>query len=606
MHAYRLLLPVVASFALAACGGSDAPVEEAAELDTAAQLEAIYAEYNEEALKMSPISATFRGDARYNDQWGIDTLSDEYLEANYAMHKGFYDRVTAIDPDGLEMQDRLSYDVFVLARQNAIESHDKGIVKLGQMLPLNQLFSVPSFLAQLGSGSSAQPFATVEDYDNWLARSAGFAPHVDLMISRMREGVEAGVVQPTILMEKTLPQLAAHIVEDHEQSIFWQPITNMPGLIGEEDRERLSEAYRAHITDVLVPAYERLHTYVRDEYMQNTRDSIARTDIPGGDEWYAYLVRQSTTTTLSPEEIHEIGKQEAARLFEEMKTVRDAVGFEGDMQAFFEFLRTDPQFYAETAEDLLKEAAWISKRIDYVMPAFFGRLPRQSYGVVPVPAEIAPNYTTGAYYGAPLGGDVGGAFWVNTHALNQRPLYELPSLTLHEAVPGHHHQIAISAELENVPEFRNGLYFSAFGEGWALYTEKLGIEMGIYRTPYEHFGRLSYEMWRACRLVIDTGIHAKGWSRQQAIDYLADNTALSPGNVRAEVDRYISWPGQALSYKLGEIRIWEMRRNAEEMLGDRFDLREFHDVLLKNGALPIEMLEAVVERYIDEKLTEAE
>ena len=289
-----------------------------------------------------------------------------------------------------------------------------------------------------------------------------------------------------------------------------------------------------------------------------------------------------------------------------MMAIIEELEFDGSFDEFVEFLRTDPQFYAETAEDLLKEAAWISKRIDYVMPAFFGRLPRQSYGVVPVPAEIAPNYTTGAYYGAPLGGDVGGAFWVNTHALNQRPLYELPSLTLHEAVPGHHHQIAISAELENVPEFRNGLYFSAFGEGWALYTEKLGIEMGIYRTPYEHFGRLSYEMWRACRLVIDTGIHAKGWSRQQAIDYLADNTALSPGNVRAEVDRYISWPGQALSYKLGEIRIWEMRRNAEEMLGDRFDLREFHDVLLKNGALPIEMLEAVVERYIDEKLTEAE
>ncbi len=236
------------------------------------------------------------------------------------------------------------------------------------------------------------------------------------------------------------------------------------------------------------------------------------------------------------------------------------------------------------------------------MPAFFGRLPRQSYGIVAVPDEIAPNYTTGAYVGAPLGGAVGGAFWLNTHALDQRPLYELPSLTLHEAVPGHHHQIAIAAELDELPAFRRELYFSAYGEGWALYTEKLGVEMDIYLTPYEHFGRLSYEMWRACRLVIDTGIHAMGWSRDEAIAYMTENTGLSPGNIRAEIDRYISWPGQALAYKLGELKIWELRRHAEDVLGEAFDLREFHDLLLVNGALPLAMLDGVVERYIDARL----
>jgi uncharacterized protein (DUF885 family) len=240
------------------------------------------------------------------------------------------------------------------------------------------------------------------------------------------------------------------------------------------------------------------------------------------------------------------------------------------------------------------------------MPGYFGKLPRQSYGIVPVPDEIAPNYTTGAYHGAPSVAKNGGAYWVNTYALDQRPLFEIPSLTLHEAVPGHHHQGALSAEMEGVPDFRNNLYFSAFGEGWGLYSEKLGVEMGIYQTPYEHFGRLSYEMWRACRLVIDTGIHAKGWSRQQAIDYFSANTALSEQNIRAEVDRYISWPGQALAYKLGELRIWAMRRNAESVLGDLFDLRDFHDVLLGNGALPIAMLEAVVERWIDTTLIAGE
>ena len=265
-------------------------------------------------------------------------------------------------------------------------------------------------------------------------------------------------------------------------------------------------------------------------------------------------------------------------------------------------MRTDGQFYADTPEALLKEASWIDKRIDYKLPGFFGKLPRQPYGVVPVPEEIAPNYTTGAYYGAPLGGEHGGAYWLNTYALDQRPLYELPALTLHEAVPGHHLQSALALEMEEVPEFRRDLYFSAFGEGWALYTEHLGIEMGIYQTPYEQFGRLSYEMWRACRLVIDTGIHAKGWTRDEAIRYMTENTGLSAGNIRAEIDRYISWPGQALAYKLGELEIRDLRARAEAELGENFDIREFHDVVLENGALPLKMLEQVVDDYLASEL----
>ena len=272
--------------------------------------------------------------------------------------------------------------------------------------------------------------------------------------------------------------------------------------------------------------------------------------------------------------------------------------FEGSFEEFTQYLRTDPQFYAKTPKDLLKEAAYIAKRIDYIMPEFFKTLPRLPYGVVAVPKEIAPNYTTASYNPALVGGTRGGAYWVNTYQLDQRPLYELTALTLHESVPGHHHQSAISSELQNVPKFRLGLYFSAYGEGWGLYSEKLGIEMGLYNTPYDNFGRLSYEMWRACRLVIDTGIHAMKWSRQQGIDFLSSNTSLSPANVRAEVDRYISWPGQALSYKLGELHIWKLRNKAEKALGEQFDLREFHDALLSNGALPLGMVEAEIDRYI--------
>ena len=281
-----------------------------------------------------------------------------------------------------------------------------------------------------------------------------------------------------------------------------------------------------------------------------------------------------------------------------MDEVISQSGFTGSFEEFTEFLRSDPQFYTDDARQLLKEAAYVAKKIDYVMPEFFGNLPRDPYGVVPVPDEIAPNYTTASYNSSPVGGIRGGAFWVNTFALDQRPLYELPALTLHEAVPGHHQQTAIARELEDLPNFRKELYFSAFGEGWGLYSEKLGIEMGIYETAYEHFGRLSYEMWRACRLVIDTGIHTKGWSRQRALDYLSDNTSLSAANVRAEVDRYISWPGQALSYKLGSMKIWELRQLAETELGDAFDIRSFHDAVLGEGALPLDILESVIENYI--------
>ena len=336
------------------------------------------------------------------------------------------------------------------------------------------------------------------------------------------------------------------------------------------------------------------------DYGDAATKTIGAFELPGGGTYYRHQIRRyATVTDLTPEEIHAIGRAEVARIRAEMDAVIESTGFEGSFEEFTEFLRTDPQFYAKTADELLREAAYVSKRIDYKLPGFFNTLPRMPYGVVPVPDAIAPNYTTASYNRATLGGVNGGAYWVNTYALDQRPLYELMALSLHEAVPGHHLQIALSQELEGVPPFRQNLYFSSFGEGWALYAEKLGIEMGLYDDAYSTFGRLSYEMWRACRLVIDTGIHALGWSREEAIDYLASNTSLSRQNVRAEVDRYISWPGQALAYKLGELKIWELRRHAETMLGEDFDLPAFHDQILLRGALPLALLDERVREDID-------
>ncbi|GEQ99151.1 hypothetical protein JCM17844_27880 [Iodidimonas gelatinilytica] len=320
--------------------------------------------------------------------------------------------------------------------------------------------------------------------------------------------------------------------------------------------------------------------------------------MPDGDAYYAMLIRQYTTLDLSAQEIHRIGLSEVARIKSEMEAIIDGLGFEGSFADFLEFLRTDPQFYAKTPQELLNRAAWIAKQADEKLPAFFKTLPRMPYGVRAVPDAIAPNYTTGRYWG-PVDGVRGGLYMVNTHALDKRPLYSLPSLTLHEAVPGHHLQIALAREIKDVPEFRRAMYVVAFGEGWGLYTEKLGVDMGIYETPYEQFGRLTYEMWRAGRLVVDTGIHAMGWSREEAVAFFTENSALSLHNINTEVDRYISWPGQALGYKMGELKLLELRARAEKALGDRFDIRAFHDAVLENGSLPLPILEQMIDRYID-------
>jgi len=417
----------------------------------------------------------------------------------------------------------------------------------------------------------------------------------------MRQGMANGMTVPRVTLAGYDATIASHVVDELEQSVFWAPFRELPPTVPASEHPRLRQAGAAAVEHGAIAAYRSFLDFMRDEYQPAARTTLGASELPAGRDYYRYLIRHFTTLDLSPEEIHRIGLAEVARIRGEMEAVIAQVGFAGGFQEFLEFLRTDPRFYAETPGELLREAAWIAKRMDAKLPTLFKTLPRLPYGVEPVPEHLAPKYTTGRYVGAPLGSTEPGYYWVNTYDLKSRPLYNLEALTLHEAVPGHHLQIALNRELEELPNFRRFSYISAFGEGWGLYSEYLGIEAGFYTDPYSNFGRLTYEMWRACRLVVDTGLHAMGWSRERAMDLLAANTVLPLHEVRTETDRYISWPGQALAYKLGELEIKRLRRLAEQELGERFDVRDFHDAVLANGSVPLPVLGESIELFIAER-----
>lgn len=446
--------------------------------------------------------------------------------------------------------------------------------------------------------ADSMPFRNTGDYENYLSRLSGIPAYFDQNIANMRQGLADGFTMPRAILAGLAPTMSAQVKDKAEDSAYFKPFLTFPETMSEVEQARLTDLGREVIEGAVMPAYGLLHKMFVEEYIPGASQTLGAYQMPDGEAYYRYLVRYFTTLDMTPEEVHALGLTEVARIRGEMEEIIASVGFQGSFADFLQFLRTDPQFYAPTSEDLMKEAAFLAKKIDGQLPAFFGRLPRMPYSVEPVPASIAPNYTTGRYISAPKGGRRGGIYWVNTYALDKRPLYVLPSLTLHEAVPGHHLQISLSRELEDVPEFRKVLYPNAFGEGWGLYSEKLGLEMGLYDDPYANFGRLTYEMWRAGRLVVDTGIHAMGWTRQQAVDLFVENSALSIHNINTEVDRYISWPGQALSYKMGELTILRLRAKAEEALGENFDIRGFHDAVLAAGGIPMGILEARIDKWI--------
>ena len=415
---------------------------------------------------------------------------------------------------------------------------------------------------------------------------------------RMQMGIDRGWVRPRVVLDNYVGTVSALIAEPSE-SRFMNPFESFPSSVSEPERERLTEKALEVVTNYVIPEYEKLYAFLTDEYLPAAPEEIGISAVDGGLVYYEHLVRSFTTLDTSPREVHQTGLDEVARIRAEMQMVIDETGFEGSFDEFVEYLRTDPKFYAEDAESLLQYTALILKRMDGELPRFFGRLPRMPYGLREVPDYLAPRMTT-AYYNSPAqDGTRAGFYFVNTYDLPSRPLYEVEALSFHEAVPGHHLQLALQQELEGLPAFRQNSSFTVFVEGWALYSEWLALEMGFYQDPYSNFGRLTYEMWRALRLVVDTGIHAKGWTRQQAIDYMAANSALTLLNIRNEVDRYIFWPGQALAYKIGELKIKELRRRAEEKLGDDFDIRAFHDAVLENGSITLEVLEEHIERWME-------
>ncbi len=588
---------VLAAFLLAAGGCTTAPPNGArsaapAKTDPAAEAAALYADYFEGYLKLNPILATSIGDPRYNDRLPNFIGSDYRAEAE-AFHRGYLERARAIDGTALSGQDRLSYEIFVADREQALA----GMAFPSHLTPLSQFFSLPNFFAQLGSGNSIQPFATADDYDRFLSRMDGMVVWIDQAIANMREGMAAGIVQPKVLMAKTLPQLEAHLVDEVTDSLFYQPIVKMPDTVSAADRARLERAYAAGIMDDLLPAYARLRDFVRDEYLPACRDSVGLSALPGGAEWYAYTVRVNTTTELSPDEIHRIGQEEVARILDEMDSVRRQVGYDGDLPAFLEHLKTDDRYYFESEDQLIDAYRDVQTRINAVLPAFFDLFPKTDYEIRPVEAFRAEAAAGASYQAGSPDGSRPGIFYINTYNLKAQPRFIVETLSLHEASPGHHFQISIQQEIDGLPMFRRFGGYTAYSEGWALYAESLGREMGLFTDPYQYYGRLSDEQLRAMRLVVDTGLHHLGWSRQQAIDYMLANSSMAESDVVAEVERYIAIPGQALAYKIGQRAITGMRRDAEARLGEAFDLKAFHRQVLIDGALPMGVLERKIAQW---------
>ncbi|MEX1222781.1 MAG: DUF885 domain-containing protein [Idiomarina sp.] len=528
------------------------------------------------------------------DRGKLTDMSPAAVAMRAERQRVWLQQLNQVETAALSEQNQINHAMLSYRLKNNVDSDRY----LEYLQPLNAEGGFHSYLAFTARNANLR---TAEDYSFYLDKLAAIPTYMRQQTDWLRTGLEQGYSQPKAAMAGFEESILAFIVQDPKQSVFYQPLSTQPEHIDDDTWLALQNRAVTIIDDEILPAYQDFFDYMVREYLPGSRTTIGASELPNGDAYYQNRIKHFTTTDYSAEEIHDIGVAEVKRIRNDMAEVIEKTGFVGSFDAFLEFLREDERFYAETPEELLKEAAFIAKKMDGELPKFFKKMPRQPYGIAPVPAEIAPKYTTGRYAGSSRD-DRAGFYWVNTYALDRRPLYQLEALTLHEAVPGHHLQIALARELEGLPEYRRSTYISAFGEGWGLYAEHLGTEAGFYQDPYSDFGRLSYEMWRAARLVVDTGMHAMGWSREQAIEFMASNTALSMHNVTTEIDRYITWPGQALSYKLGEIVIKRLRSEAEQALGADFDIREFHDVVLRNGSIPLDVLEQQVRDWIDSQV----
>lgn len=543
-------------------------------------------------LVQSPVFASSLGDRRFNDKWA--DLSIGAIEARHQQRQTFLDRLTAIDSAGLSANDQLNYDLFRRELHNSIDGHQYK----NYLMPINQRGGVQS----LESTAERLRMQTVKDYEDWLARMAAVPEVIKQTLALQEQGRKSGYMPPKILMKRIPDQLAQQTVENPEDSPFFLAFESMPDTMAEEDKSRLRESAKEIIDESIVPAYRDFSRYFTDTYLPASRDSIGASELPNGEAFYEYRTQLYTTTQMTPDEIHRLGLNEVKRIRDEMQLLIDELEFDGDFADFLHFLRSDPQFYYEDPDDLYEAYLATCKRIDPELVKLFGKLPRMPYGLRPIPDNIAPDTTTAYYNGPAADGSRAGYYYVNLYKPEVRPKYEIEVLSVHEAMPGHHLQIALAQELEDVPDFRRYSGFTAFIEGWGLYSESLGYELGLYKDPYSRFGALTYEMWRAVRLVVDTGMHYKGWTRQQAIDFFKDNAAKTELDIINEIDRYIGWPGQALAYKIGQLKILGLRRQAEQALGDDFDIRAFHDELLGAGAIPLEVLETRMNRWLTQQM----
>ena len=597
MHLRPLAFSLAFAFAtvVAPHAAVAAPATAAAE-SKAARLTALYADYWEENLKLNPVQATQQGDPRYNDQLP-DFLSKEFRDKTLDFHKRWLKKAKDVGAEGLSGQDLLSYEIFVRDAELEIEADQFP----DWMAPINQFRNLANFAVQLGSGTGAQPFKTVKDYDNWIARAKRVPVLFDTAIANMREGVKAGVVQPKVLMRKVVVQLDNVIKEKPEDTLFWGPIQRLPESFSADDKARLTAAYRELIAKDLMPAYRKLRAFVNDEYMGKTRETVGLDALPNGKAWYAFNVRLSTSTNRTPAEIHQLGLDEVARIHGEMRKVIEKVGFKGSLQDFFKFMQNEPRFSFESEEALLTYYRGLEAKINAKVPQLFSLIPKSKFEIRPVEAFRAQSASGGQYQRPSEDGSRPGVFYVNTYDLPTRKTWDAEDLYLHEAIPGHHFQLALQQELTNLPTFRRFGGETAFSEGWGLYAESLGTDLGVYTDPYNYFGYLQNELWRAIRLVVDTGLHSKGWTRDQVIKYMLENSAESETQSVAEAERYIAIPAQALAYKLGELKIKEVRARAEKALGNRFDIREFHAEVLKDGSIPLSVLDEKIDRWIAAK-----
>ncbi len=564
-------------------------------------LDQLYLDFEKDFLDLNPISALFRGNMDYNDQFP-DGQSDAYLAKSKALDEKYLKRLSAIDPISLTGSDRVSYDIFKYNREQSLEAYANGTTVFNAMLPINQIFSLPQFFPMFASGQLPQPFKTVKDYEDWAKRAKGFDGYIDRAISRMQEGVSKGIVMPTILMEKTIPQLEGQVMTNIEESPFYMPITKLPDTFTDEEKAKIKKDYEVLIKDHLMVSYKKLADYIKNDYIKHTRETHGIGSLPNGKVAYQQAIRQMTTTNMDADKIHDIGLKQAEHLYNEMKKVKAKVGFEGDMQAFFTYLKTDPRFYYEDAESLIQGYEDLRNKINPTLDKIFNIKPETDYIIKAIEPFRERNQAAAQYIPGAHDGSRPGIFYVNTHDLAARPKWMMEALSIHEASPGHHFQISINQEAGDLPPFRRFAIYSSYSEGWGLYSETLGLEMGHYTDPYQYFGMLYAQIWRANRLVVDTGLHTKGWTREQAIDYMKSNSPVSETDAVVEVERYMAAPGQALSYMIGSMKIKELRKRAEQKLGDKFSLQEFHKQVLADGAMPLAILEQKIDRWIARQL----